>query len=239
VLKLIFLVGDAPPHMDYKDDVKHTVTSKVAIRRNIYINTLQCGTQRDTTAVWKRIALNSEGRYAAIPQNGGVVAMATPFDDELGKLATELDGTELSWGSRGKKSARKAKRARAGGYAASAPVSTRAERALVKNKLRVSASDDFVNLYADKGDAALGSVAQEELPDELIGKDRKEQRKIVQRQQRKRAKLNKKIADLEKKRASWIANEKKKAPKAAPADAFDSEVVEAIEAQAAEMGMDL
>src|SRR5438128_9520154 len=30
-LKIIFLVGDAPPHMDYKDDVKYPETCKLAV----------------------------------------------------------------------------------------------------------------------------------------------------------------------------------------------------------------
>src|SRR5690348_466629 len=42
-LKMIFLVGDAPPHMDYADDVKYTETCKLAVSQDIIINTVQCG----------------------------------------------------------------------------------------------------------------------------------------------------------------------------------------------------
>ena len=42
-LRIIFLVGDAAPHMDYKDDVKYPVTCKRACEKGIIINAIQCG----------------------------------------------------------------------------------------------------------------------------------------------------------------------------------------------------
>src|SRR5262245_59887548 len=41
--KLIFLVGDAPPHMDYQDDVKYPQTLELAGKKGIIVNTIQCG----------------------------------------------------------------------------------------------------------------------------------------------------------------------------------------------------
>src|SRR4051812_3213908 len=70
-LRIIFLVGDAPPHMDYKDDVKYPQTCQKAVAKGIIINTIQCGTDADCTKYWRDIAAKSEGSYAAIPQSGG------------------------------------------------------------------------------------------------------------------------------------------------------------------------
>src|SRR5438105_752802 len=36
-LRILFLVGDAPPHMDYPDDVKYPVTCKLACEKGIII----------------------------------------------------------------------------------------------------------------------------------------------------------------------------------------------------------
>src|SRR4051794_21158826 len=47
-LKIIFLVGDAPPHMDYTDDVKYPETCKKATEKGIIINTVLCGTDGET-----------------------------------------------------------------------------------------------------------------------------------------------------------------------------------------------
>src|SRR4051812_24642409 len=89
-LRIIFLVGDAPPHMDYPDDVKYPLSCKKAVEKGIIVNTIQCGTDPECTKYWKDIAAKSEGSFVAIPQSGGVVAVATPFDVRLAELNTEL-----------------------------------------------------------------------------------------------------------------------------------------------------
>jgi hypothetical protein len=97
-LRIIFLVGDAPPHMDYKDDVKYPVTCKKAVEKGILINTVQCGEDLDCTKYWKDIAAKAGGEYVAIPQGGGVVAMTTPFDGPLAHLGEELFKSALVYG---------------------------------------------------------------------------------------------------------------------------------------------
>ena len=71
-LRIIFLVGDAPPHMDYADDVKYPVTCKKACEKGIIINTIQCGGDAECTRIWKDICVKAEGSYAQIAQTGGV-----------------------------------------------------------------------------------------------------------------------------------------------------------------------
>src|SRR5258708_39475030 len=89
-LRIIFLVGDAPPHMDYTDDVKYPETCKKAYEKGIIINTIQCGNDSECQRFWKDIAVKSEGSYVGIQQDGGVVAVATPFDKRLGEINDEL-----------------------------------------------------------------------------------------------------------------------------------------------------
>src|SRR5437899_2318114 len=59
VLKIIFLVGDAPPHMDYADGPKYPDICKQAVKKDLIINTVQCGNLAETTPVWKEIAEKS------------------------------------------------------------------------------------------------------------------------------------------------------------------------------------
>ena len=61
VLKIIFLVGDAPPHMDYQGAPKYPEICQEAMRRDLIINTIQCGAIAETTPVWTEIAKLSEG----------------------------------------------------------------------------------------------------------------------------------------------------------------------------------
>src|SRR5262245_40565823 len=85
-LRIIFLVGDAPPHMDYTDDVKYPETCKEACKKGIINNTIQCGNDSECMRTWKDIAVKSEGSYVGIQQDGGVVAVATPFDKRLAEI---------------------------------------------------------------------------------------------------------------------------------------------------------
>ncbi len=99
VLKIIFLVGDAPPHMDYKQDVKYPVTCEQAAKADIIINTIQCGRMASTTPIWKEIAGKAEGKFNQILQDGGVLAMATPFDKEIARHNVALNATVTGYGT--------------------------------------------------------------------------------------------------------------------------------------------
>src|SRR5262249_52408949 len=98
-LRIIFLVGDAPPHMDYKDDVKYPETCKLAVSKDIIINTIQCGNHPQTRKYWQDICRKAEGSYVQIDQAGGpVVVIDTPFDKDLAKINTELARSTLVYG---------------------------------------------------------------------------------------------------------------------------------------------
>jgi hypothetical protein len=115
----------------------------------------------------------AEGRYAAIPQDGGtVVAVATPYDDDLKKLATEFDRTYLEYGSSSFRHEKKAVRSRGGDLAMSAPAGVAADRAAAKAAAAPKMSEDIVDFAKASGGAstALASLAADALPDELRGK---------------------------------------------------------------------
>ena len=103
VLKIIFLVGDAEPHMDYENDVKYADTCKEAVKKDLIINTVQCGADAATTKIWNEIADLSEGKFVAIEQEGGAVAMVTPFDDEIAAINGRLAGTVVAYGDDGER----------------------------------------------------------------------------------------------------------------------------------------
>ena len=41
--QVVFLIGDAPPHMDYQDEVQYPEIVTAALEKGIVINTIQCG----------------------------------------------------------------------------------------------------------------------------------------------------------------------------------------------------
>src|SRR5262249_43726611 len=87
--RVVFLVGDAPPHMDYQDDVKYPTTVAAAAAKGIVVNTIQCGNIRETVKPWQEIASLGHGRYFTVDQAGSAVAVATPFDDKIATLSAE------------------------------------------------------------------------------------------------------------------------------------------------------
>src|ERR1700749_381960 len=124
VLKIIFMVGDAPPHLDYADGPKYPELCRIAAKKDLIINTVQCGNIAETTPIWKEIAKSSEGSYAAIAQSGGVAVIATPMDDELARLNKKIGATLIPYGDAALQREVAAKQA----FAESAPASTAADR---------------------------------------------------------------------------------------------------------------
>lgn len=102
VLRIVFLVGDAPPHMDYGDDVKFPETCKLAQQKGILINAVQCGTDGQTAKVWQEISEKAGGAYVQIAQDGAQVRVITPYDKRLAELNADLENTTLVYGSKDK-----------------------------------------------------------------------------------------------------------------------------------------
>ena len=87
ICRILFLVGDAPPHMDYAQDTKYPDVIRMAHDRGIVVNAVQAGGARDTERVWRDIAQRGDGRYIPIPQDGGqVLIIETPWDTEIIEL---------------------------------------------------------------------------------------------------------------------------------------------------------
>jgi len=105
--QVIFLVGDCPPHMDYKDDIKYPQTCIRAAKAGIIINTIQCGQHKRTQPIWGDIAKRSEGNYFRVEQSGSAILASTPFDTELAELSRELDDTRIFYGQAKVKNPRK------------------------------------------------------------------------------------------------------------------------------------
>ena len=98
--RIIFLVGDAPPHMDYAQDMKYPEVMRLARARDITVNTVQAGGARDTERYWREIAQMGRGEYMMIPQDGGkIVVIETPYDREIIELQGRIGRTVVPYGS--------------------------------------------------------------------------------------------------------------------------------------------
>jgi len=228
VLKIIFLVGDAPPHNDYGDGYDYRRACEEAVSRDIVINTIQCGDMDDTVAPWREIARLGEGEYAAVEQSGGMRVVPTPMDGELAELSRELDGTVLFYGQR---EARVARGSVLKEMALLAPPMA-AERAVFKSEA-ASDESDLVDAVGS-GRVDLHAVGREELPEELRDLSPKEREAKLQQLTVRRTEIKERIHKLSAEREEYL--------RAHPEDAdeggdFSSKVLEMLRSQAAEKGI--
>lgn len=231
VLKVVFLVGDAPPHMDYERDVPYARTCEEAVRAGIVLNTLRCGGDPATERVWTEIARLSEGVYASIPQEGSQ-AIATPYDERLADLGGALGRTLVAFGDRKVRVAAEAKLD--GGAKMAAASGAGADRAEVLRKTKSLDDADLVEAVAE-GTVNLEDLPADKLPEEMKAMTAGERRAHVEKKSAEREALRREMADLETKRGAFLAEAAKKAA-AGGKSSFDLEVSKTLRAQAAKKG---
>jgi uncharacterized protein YegL len=208
--QVVFLVGDAPPHMDYTDDVKYPATLAVARDRGIIINTIRCGDDPMTAHNWQQIAQLSGGSHFDVAQAGDAVAIATPFDTELAELSRELDATRLFYGDAKAQAKSKEKVEATDKLHALASVTTKARRAA----FNVSASGDGNFLAGQElvddvasGRVDLRDVDEAHLPAALKDLSVDERQAAIDAEAGKRNELAEEIRVLARKRDVFLEEE--------------------------------
>jgi Mg-chelatase subunit ChlD len=233
IAQVVFLVGDAPPHTDYQDEPDTKKTAVEAKRKGMIVNAIQCGDISGTKEVWQEIAQHGGGRYFAIPQDSGVVAVVTPYDEKLGVLSNQLGGTYVAFGAEGARAAASARQAAAETkIAANAPMAAQADRATNKAINSMSYAGDFLQSI-ENGTLKLEDVRLEELPEELRNLSPAERKQEIEKRQAQRRQIRAEIMQLSKDRAEFI---KKERAKSGVRNSFDSVVAEALKAQLAAKG---
>jgi hypothetical protein len=235
VYRVIFLVGDAPPHLDYQDDVPYAKSVEGARERGIVVNTVQCGALTETASIWREIARGGQGRYVAIAQDGAMVATATPMDDELARLNRSLAATVLPYGSKTDKDEVKGKVAAS--LAAPAPAAAERLAYLSKSGGRANLGRaDLVDAVRE-GTVDPSKLKKEELPEPLQALAPEARAEVVQKKAQERAEIQRQIGALSKERDAWLQKEEAKRAKDGAAKSFDGEVLGAIRDQAKKAGI--
>jgi len=234
VLKIIFLVGDAPPHMDYPNSPKYPDLCREAAKKDLIINTIQCGEMAETKPIWQEIAKMSEGSYVGIAQSGNVAVISTPMDKELSRLNERIGATLIPYGDSKQQAEVHAKYA----MAASAPVAAMADRLTYNSKTgrAVQGRGELVDALNDET-LKLDEIDRKQLPAELQTLDRGELEKRVAKARDDRADLQKQIVEISKKREAYIQSENKRLAAEGKGDAFDQKVTETLHTQAAKKGI--
>src|SRR6266545_4533335 len=225
VVKVIDLVGDAPPHTDYDDGYSAAKAARAAHGKGIQVHTIQCGTDGDTESAWRRVASLGGGQFMAIRQDGGMHEERTRYDEELAKLHDDLADTTIAYGLAGKAATTAAAEAKA------APAAVKAARAefLARNKVAVGGKGgDLVDSIAS-GAVKLADVPAADLPGELRGLDKEAQAAVISKRQTKREEISRRIDALGRKRKAELDTREAAAAKAGVADGFDVAAKKALQ----------
>jgi Mg-chelatase subunit ChlD len=237
--KVVFLVGDAPPHMDYQDDVKYPQLVAAAAAKGIVVNTIQCGDMSETVASWQHIAALGHGRYFTVEQAGSAVAIETPFDSQIATLAAELDGTRVYYGSDEERAAMDAKVEATARLQEEASVGALARRGAFNAS--ASGMGNFLGgreLVDDvaSGRVDLAAVPAAALPPSIAALPAEEQKVVLAETARKREELQRQITQLAAERDAFIETEVK--ANGGAADSLDQQIYDAVREQAAPLGLD-
>lgn len=236
--KVVFLVGDAPPHMDYQDDVKYPQILAQAAGKGIVVNTIQAGNQHDTQLAWMKIAQAGSGKYAQVAQSGNAVVITTPYDDRLAALSSELDDTRMYYGSGEEKVKRMAKQEAARKLHESASVSSRARRATFNatesGKANLLGEGELVADVA-AGRVDIDALPVEALPAPLQAMAPADREVTIRTQAERREKLQAEIESLSAQRTAFL---KQKVEVGGGAkSSLDRKLYDAIREQAADKGL--
>ncbi len=208
VLRVVFLVGDARPHMDYQDDVKYPETCRLANERGILINTLQCGRLSGTEQAWREIASLTNGTYGAILQDGGSIKIETPYDQDIIRLNIQLDSTIILYGSK----AEQASAAKNKSVLASLSSEAMADRSSYLGKSEagavMSGRGDLV-VEVMNGRESVDKLDEKKLAPELQAMAPAARQELITQKVEERRKLQTELAELVAKRDAAVADKLK------------------------------
>ena len=238
VYRVAFLVGDAPPHMDYADEVQYPDILAAARARNIVVNTIQSGNHALTRPAWQQIAALGQGRYFQVEDSGNAVAVGTPFDAELSRLAATLEETRLYFGdaeTREQQAAKLEAGARLREEMSAKALARRATfNSTVSGKKNLLGENELVDAVTS-GRVELEAIEREHLPASLQALAPAERRDVITEQAQKRATLQQRIRELSASRERYIEEKLDAAGDAG--DSLDDKIYRTVRDQAAAVGL--
>ena len=239
--RAVFLVGDAPPHMDYPDDV--TYPALVPARRATAASPStpsSAGRTTPTATVWTEIAQQGEGAFVRLQQSGGTPMIATPYDKGIAAMAKQLDETRLAYGNDAERAAVEQRRERAEHIYDHSTLGEQASRG-VFNVTATGRSNQYgsKDLVGDcqRGVVKLEDIDSTELPEPLRSMTAVERRAYFEHQVKLREDLELTIQSLAAQRRDYLAGELAK--RGSDQGSLRARLLAAMQSQAKRHGLEL
>ena len=205
--KVIFLVGDAPPHMDYNEAQYPEIVAS-ALEKGIVVNTIQCGDIVTAIEPWTQIASLGHGNFFQVEQSGGAVAYTTPYDEDIANLSAKLDDTRLYYGTDEEKEKMHDKVAATDKLHSGASFASRARRGVFNasagGRTNLLGENELVDAIAS-GEVELKDIEEDALPESVAVMAPAEQAEYVAGLASERAELTRQIQELSQDRDGFLA----------------------------------
>lgn len=233
--KVIFISGNE----DFlQGNISYTLACNEAKKKGVIVNTIYCGDRlQGIKEHWNLLGECGNGSFTNINSDAKPEDFPTPYDSTLITLNNKLNGTYIYYGAagRGKKELQgkmDAANSSINGYAS-------VNRAVSKASPKTYNNSTWDLVDAKQEDQKiLEKVDVKTLPDSLQKKNKAELEAIITQKSNERSSIQKQILDINKKRESFIAEQKiKKAKAGNNSKTLESEVEKIIREQAVRYNM--
>jgi len=203
-VKLIVVAGNETADQDRLHPFQESFAA--AIAKDVGVHALfGGGASHPGAESWRQVARLSDGQFAAIDQQSGMIVLATPFDGDLTALSGELNGTYLAFGENGGWFCANQLRQDANALALNGEAA--AARALTKaNGLYDNSGWDLVDAVRIKGQV-LAELPEEQLPEELSAMTPEQREAHVAELGKRRGELQERINRISEKRQRYLDEE--------------------------------
>ena len=236
--KVIFLVGDAPPHMDY-NEVQYPEIVASALEKGIVVNTIQCGDIATAIEPWTQIASLGHGNFFQVEQAGGAVAYTTPYDEEIATLSAKLDDTRLYFGTDEEKEKMRNKVAATDKLHDGASFASRARRGVFNasagGRTNLLGENELVDAVSS-GAIDLNDIEEDALPESVAVMAPAEQAEYVAGLATERAELKRQIQELSQDRDSFLDEKVEEA--GGMKGSLDQKLYDTVKDQAGKAGLE-
>lgn len=226
-LKMIFIAGNEPFN---QGSVSYKMAGQHAKDKEVVVNTIFCGPYDEgVQSYWKNGADITGGNYMSIEQDRKTVYIATPYDDRIDKLNTELNDTYIYYGSQGR--SKKEAQLMEDDNALSYSQANKVKRVISKSS-GVYKNDSWDLVDASKnGKADIATLDEKTLPKEMQGKTEEEKTAYVEQKAKERVRIQTEIQALNAQRQQYLETNK---PKDAANNSLDEALIGSIKVKAKE-----
>ena len=230
--RVIFLVGDQPPHMDYDNDIPYMVSCERANEKGIVINTIQMGGEMRTEDIWRDIVHRVNGEYIRVDRRASGLQIETPFDADIATFSDMIEAERIYYGSEREQKVSNDRIVKSKVMRKKLTSSVKARRSSYNfsesGKKNLYGSKELVEDIASNK-ISLERLDKKRLPKKMQKMSRKEQKTYIAKKSKKRKELKVKILALQEKRKAYIA---KKVDKKSIKGSFSYKIYNTIKKQA-------